>query len=145
MSDTPTRCPNRGWRALFGLTAMLIAAIVTSGCTKSDVSVVTGTVKVDGSPAKSGSIAFFPVDRKSTTAGAEIRDGEYTANVRLGTFKVEIRVPKVVGQKKLYDTPDSPIQPMLAESLPPRYNDKTELTLDVQPGKNRQDYELATK
>ena len=124
---------------------MLIAVILVAGCAKSNVGVVTGSITVDGMPAKSGSIAFFPVNRKSTTAGAEIVDGQYTASVPLGTFKVEIRVPKVVGQKKLYDTPDSPIQQILAESLPPKYNDKTELTLDVQPGKNQQDYELKTK
>ena len=96
-------------------------------------------------PAKAGSIAFFPVNRKSTTAGAEIVDGQYTASVPLGSFKVEIRVPKVVGHKKLYDTDDSPIQQILAESLPAKYNNKTELSLDVQPGKNQQDYQLATK
>jgi hypothetical protein len=124
---------------------MLIALLLVAGCAKSDVGVVTGSITVDGVSAKSGSIAFFPVNRKSTTAGAEIVDGQYTAGVPLGTFKVEIRVPKIVGQKKLYETPDSPIQQILAESLPARYNDKTELTLDVQPGNNQQDYELKTK
>jgi hypothetical protein len=124
---------------------MLIALLLVAGCAKSDVGVVTGSITVDGVPAKSGSIAFFPVNRKSTTAGAEIVDGQYTASVPLGTFKVEIRVSKIVGQKKLYETPDSPIQQILAESLPSKYNDKTELALDVQPGKNQQDYELKTK
>jgi hypothetical protein len=128
-----------------GRTTILIAAIVFSGCARSDVGVVTGSISVDGSPAKSGSIGFFPVNRKSTTAGAEIVGGKYTANVPLGKFQVEIRVPKVVGQKKLYDTPDSPVKQLLAESLPPRYNDQTELTLDVQPGANHQDYQLTTK
>jgi hypothetical protein len=34
---------------------------------------------------------------------------------------------------------------MLAESLPPRYNDESELTLEVKPGENRKDYNLTTK
>ena len=92
-----------------------------------------------------GSIAFFPVDGRSTTSGAEILDGQYTATVPLGASKVEIRVPKVTGQKKLYDTPDSPIKEMMTESLPTKYNDATELTLDVTRGEIRQDYELTTK
>jgi hypothetical protein len=120
-------------------------SLLVSGCTEPTTGVVTGTVTVDGTPAKEGSIAFFPLDRKSSTAGAAIMDGKYTATVPLGQAKVEIRVPKVVGQKKLYDTPDSPIKPLLAESLPAKYNDASELTLDVVPGENQKDYELATK
>jgi hypothetical protein len=131
----------KAWRPSAAL--FMVLAIV--GCAEPTTGVVTGTVTVDGTPAKEGSIAFFPVDRKSSTAGAAIADGKYTATVPLGQMKVEIRVPRVVGQKKLYDTPDSPLKPLMAESLPPKYNDASELTLDVQPGENQQDYELATK
>jgi len=125
--------------------ALIFAAILASGCSEPTTGVVTGVVTVDGAPAKSGSIAFFPVDGKSSTTGAEIIDGQYAANVSFGAHNVEIRVSKVVGQKKLYDTADSPIKPILAEALPPRYNDETELTLDVQPGETRKDFELTTK
>jgi hypothetical protein len=123
----------------------LFALVAVAGCAEPTTGVVTGTVTVDGSPAKEGSIAFFPVNRKSSTAGAAIIDGKYTATVPLGQAKVEIRVPKVVGQKKLYDTPDSPIKPLMDESLPAKYNDASELTLDVKPGENEQDYDLTTK
>jgi hypothetical protein len=64
---------------------------------------------------------------------------------RFGEAKVEIRVSKVVGQKKLYDTPDSPMKPLLAEVLPPKYNDQTTLTINVQRGENHQDFDLQTK
>ena len=64
------------------------------------------------------------------------------ANVSLRTVKD--RVPKVMGEKKLYNTPDSPKQKILAESLPAKYNDQTELKLDVQRGENRQDFSLTT-
>jgi hypothetical protein len=131
----------RAWR----LASLLFVVFLTAGCADPTTGVVTGTITVDGAPAKTGSIAFFPVNGKSSTAGAEIIDGKYTATVPLGAAKVEIRVSKVVGQKKLYDTPDSPIKPIMAESLPAKYNDATELSLDVRPGENRQDYDLATK
>jgi hypothetical protein len=127
-----------------GRIPVLLTALLISGCGKSNVGVVTGRISVDGTPAKSGSIAFFPVNRKSSTSGAEIVDGRYAAKVALGTATVEIRVPKVVGQKKLYDTRDSPIKQLMAESLPRKYNDETELKLDVLPGKNVQDYDLKT-
>jgi hypothetical protein len=33
---------------------------------------------------------------------------------------------------------------LLAEILPAKYNDQTELEFDVKPGKNKQDYQLTT-
>ena len=106
---------------------------------------VTGTITVDGVPAKIGSISFFPIDGKASTAGAAIKDGKYAAKVPVGKVKVEIRVSKIVGQKKLYDTPNSPVQPIMQEVLPPIYHDRTTLELDVQPGTNEKDYALKTK
>jgi hypothetical protein len=133
----------RGTRYINATCAFVILLLI--GCHESNVGIVTGTVTVDGSTAKSGSIAFFPVDGKSPTAGAEIRDGRYTAQVPLGASKIEIRVPKVVGQKKLYNTPDSPVMPLLEESLPAKFNNQTELKLNIHPGENRKDYRLTTQ
>jgi hypothetical protein len=126
------------------LATVAVAAILAAGCAKPNIGTVAGTVTVDGSPATRGSIAFFPANRKSPTAGSEIVDGRYSAEVALGTARVEIRVPKVLGEKKLYNTPDSPKQKILAESLPAKYNDQTELKVEVQPGENHQDFSLAT-
>ena len=117
-----------------------------AGCEdRSNLGVVTGTITVDGAPPKTGSIAFFPADGKASTAGGEIIDGKYSTRVAFGSSRVEIRVPKVVGQKKLYDTPDSPVKSVLAESLPARYNDQTTLTIDVERGENQKDFALSTK
>jgi hypothetical protein len=125
--------------------AYLAVVLLISGCAEPTTSVVTGMVTVDGAPAKTGSIAFFPTDGKSRTTGAAIVDGAYTAQVPFGTQKVEIRVSKEIGQKKLYDTPDSPMKPILAEVLPAKFNDATELTLEVQRGENHKDFALSTK
>ena len=129
----------RPWFFLFAL------VLVMPGCSDPTKGVVSGSILVDGEPAETGSIAFFPVDGKSTTAGAEIMEGKYTATVPVGRAKVEIRVSEVVGETKLYNTPDSPVQPITQEVLPPKYNDESELLLDVKPGKNEQNYELTTK
>jgi hypothetical protein len=148
MNEDRLQCSTQGqpWQSSWAVVgwAMVVIAILMVGCAKPNIGTVTGTITVDGSPAKSGSIAFFPVDRKSPTAGSEIVDGKYTAKVALGTAKVEVRVPKVTGEKKLYNTADSPKQKILAESLPAKFNDQTELKLNVQPGENHQDYSLAT-
>jgi hypothetical protein len=128
----------------FALDILAVAALAV-GCAEPTTGRVTGTVSIDGQPAKMGSIAFFPVDGQGATTGGEIIDGQYAADVSLGEMKVEIRVPKVVGHKKLYDTADSPVKPLMEETLPAKFNDATELRLKVEPGLNEQDYVLSTK
>jgi hypothetical protein len=105
---------------------------------------VAGTVTVDGQPA-TGAISFMPVDGKAPSTGGSIEAGRFAVEVPFGTSKVAIRVPKVVGQRKLYDTPNSPVQPVMDESLPAKYNDATELTIEVKPGDNPQNFDLKTK
>lgn len=123
------------------------AALVTLlvGCGDANVGVVAGRVLVDGAPAGSGSIAFFPLDGKSPTAGGAIEQGAFEVQVAPGKSRVEIRVSKVVGEKKIYDTPNSPVQQVLAEVLPPKYNDESELEIEVAAGRNERDFELSTK
>lgn len=126
------------------LPATLLLLIGVGGCNDPNFGLVSGAVTIDGEPAKDGSIAFFPLDGKASTAGGVIADGNYSAKVPVGTLRVEIRVAKVVGEKKLYDAPNSPIQPLLAELLPARYNDASELQIEVAAGSNEHDFELTT-
>jgi hypothetical protein len=114
------------------------------GCGKTDSKrgEVKGSVLVNGKAAESGAISFTPVDGKSPTSGGKIVAGEYSVQVPFGISKVSIRVPVVVGERKLYNTPDSPVQPLMKESLPPEFNDHTKLTLDVKPGVNEQVFDL---
>jgi hypothetical protein len=127
------------------IAALFVVLLMLSGCSEPTVGTVSGTVTVDGAPAKSGSITFFPMDGKSSTSGAEIVDGQYTTTLAPGTARVEIHVPKVIGQRKAYDTPDSPMMEIVGEALPAKYNEASELTLDVKLGENQQDYNLTTK
>jgi hypothetical protein len=107
--------------------------------------IVTGSVTVDGELAKVGAISFFAVDGRAPTAGASIVNGKFTAQVNPGVCMVQIRVSKVVGKKKLYDTPDSPVREVWAEVLPPKYNDNTKVKFEVKLGENKQDFDLKTK
>lgn len=122
-----------------------IPATVGCGQADSNQGIVKGTITIDGKPAAEGAIAFTPVSGLAPTAGGTIVDGKYTAEVPLGKSRVAINVPKVVGQRKLYDSPDSPVQPVLEETLPAKYNDRSELTIDVGPGTNSGDFDLQTK
>ena len=130
-------------RNLFALAAAVL--VLASGCSDSNEATVSGAITVDGTPPKEGSIGFIPADGQSRTAGGQIADGKYEARVPIGKMLVQVRVPKVVGQRKLYNTPDSPTQPILEEVLPAKYNSQTELELTVKPGENQQDYQLKSK
>jgi hypothetical protein len=131
-------------RSLGRVASFSIALIVLlAGCSDNRTAEVTGMVTVDGKPVEKGSISFIPEDGNGVTGGGEIKNGKYTATkVSPGTAKVQIRVPIVVGKKKLYDTPDSPSRDLFEESLPKRFNDKTDLRYDVHPGRNEKNWEL---
>lgn len=125
---------------------MVWAVLAVAGCGGGDgMAEVSGTVTVDGQPAKVGAITFIPIDGVGQTAGAQIVDGAYTARVAPGTCKVEVRVSKVVGERKMYDATDAPVKQILTESLPPKYNDMSELSLEVKPGVNEKNYDLESQ
>lgn len=123
----------------------LISLLGSLGCEDPDVGIISGTVTVDGTAVEMGSIAFFPRDGKAFTAGSAIDNGAYFSRVPLGELRVEIRVPRQVGEQRLYDVPDSPIQPILRESLPARYNNRSELRITVEPGRSEHDFELSSE
>lgn len=119
---------------------------ILAGCSGGSTAEVTGTITVDGQPAEKGSISFIPSDGKSHTSGGQIENGKYAAtNVPLGEMQVQIRIPKVTGKKKVYETGDSPYRDTFSESLPKKYNDQTELRFEVKPGKNEKNWELTTQ
>jgi hypothetical protein len=121
--------------------AAILVGLALAGCGGNEAR-VSGTVKVDGKPIANGMITFMPVDGKTATAGGKIKDGHYSVKVPVGAMKVSISEPKFVRKKKLYDTPNSPEQDVTEESLPARYNENTELTFDVRPGRNEKDFDL---
>jgi hypothetical protein len=133
-------------RSLSFLTLLSLSAIA-SGCSKQNPNrgQVTGTVEVDGQPAANGSISFTPIDGNTAGTGGPIVDGRYVVDANIGPSKVAINIPKIVGERKLYDTPDSPKRPITEEALPPQYNEQTTLTHDVQPGPNEKNFSLKTK
>lgn len=125
--------------------ALLIASAFAAGCSgASATGDVTGTVTVDErTPPPGSSITFIPEDGKAPTAGCLIENGKYAARVPVGTAKVEIRVPRVLG--KLQAAGPGAEGDEVKESLPPKYNDETELRLDIKPGKNEKDWDLKSK
>lgn len=129
------------------LAAALIISVlaVAGGCSRGPaVGTIAGDVTLDGHPLAKGHLEFTPADGQSQTAGAIIENGKFTATVPVTKMLVRIRSPKVVGKRLSYG-PGSPLEDEVAEALPAKYNEKSELTLDVQKGKQEVRYDLKSK
>lgn len=119
----------------------VIVAVV--GCSApADIGTVQGNVTLDGRPLEAGIVRFVPVDGQSPTADASVTDGQFAATVPVGEKRVEISAPKVTGQQKMYNTPDSPTVDIVKELLPARYNVNSELTLTVRDGSQEAVFDL---
>ena len=123
---------------------LFVACCVPLGGCSGDANhgTVSGTVTLDGQPLKSGIIRFVPADGRTASADAQVIDGKFSAKMPIGQKNVAISAPKVVGKRKMYDTPDSPTVDKVEELLPAQYNSASKLTLGVKPGDQTQDYEL---
>jgi hypothetical protein len=133
------------WRTSVMLLVLSMAPCL-GGCTdKPAQSTVKGTITLDGQPLANGLIHFVAADGGAQTAEAAIADGQYEAVVPPGEKRVEIRAPKITGQRKMYDTPDSPSVDIVTELLPPRYNVDSTLKMTVADGEQEKSFELTVK
>jgi hypothetical protein len=103
---------------------------------------VSGTVTLDGEPLAKGVIQFVPADGRTASAQAIIEDGKFSAKVPIGEKRISISASKVVGKRKMYDTPDSPMVDKVEELLPAQYNSASKLTLNVTAGTQEPTYDL---
>jgi hypothetical protein len=127
-------------------TLLLAALFAAAGCgDDGKTALVSGTVEIDGEPLESGTMTFVPIDGHTPTAGGTIKHGRYAVRVPITTMKVSISAPRVVSMKRLYDTPNSPERPITEEALPARFNEATELTIEVKPGSNVRDFPLTSQ
>jgi hypothetical protein len=128
----------RTWSVL--ASATLFAAI---GCANSTS--VSGTITLDGEPLKQGSITFIPADGTSQTASSLIKDGKFEAKVPFGKHRIDIRSPKVIGKKPMYDTPDSPMVDEVEERVPSQYNTEGKEFRDVDSQTTQLDFDIKSK
>ncbi|HEX4413715.1 MAG TPA: hypothetical protein VH107_08805 [Lacipirellulaceae bacterium] len=121
-------------RLLSFTSSFLLLGLLTGCSADTKHGAVTGTVSLDGQPIKSGNIRFDPADGRTATADATITDGKFSATVPPGEKRVSITAPRVVGKKKVYETPNSPTVDLTEEMLPKRYNAQSELKATVKLG-----------
>jgi hypothetical protein len=130
------------------------ALAILAGCGDANLpGEVSGRVTVDGqAPATGSSINFVPLGESTAGTGGGMlsADGSYTTRLAPGKYKVEIRVPRPVGGAVRPASGPGSEGPgagggFIEESLPAKYNDQSELTLDVQAGSNQKDWEVSAR
>jgi hypothetical protein len=126
------------------LASIFIIVCSLAGCSHDDGKhgTVSGMVTLDGQPLPAGSIHFTPADGHTSPAEGAIADGNYSVVTGVGESRVSISSSKVVGKRKMYNTPDSPTVDNVIELLPAQYNTQSTLTLKVVPGSQQQPYDL---
>lgn len=127
---------------VMGLGASCVGLV---GC-GNGLAVVEGSVTLDGAPVNRGMISLEASDGKGTSSGSNVENGKFRiADVQPGPKTVRISAVKVVGKEKAYETPDSPEIEITEELLPKKYNEATELKLDVSAPKTTHDFKLDAK
>ena len=130
---------------------LLLNLVVLFGCggqTGPERVVLTGTVTYQGEPIPKGSIRFIPTgETKGPNSGSNIQDGTYEAKARggvvLGTHRVEIRATRPTGESKPKATQHLNEFPEPTEQyLPAKYNDESELTLEVTASERTHNFNL---
>jgi hypothetical protein len=133
-------------RSLIPFVIPAVVALSAAGCSQeTSHGTITGTVTLDGAPLPKGLIRFIPEDGQSPTADAPIEGGGFEARVPVGSKRITISAPKIVGKRKMYETPDSPMVDVIEELLPEEYNVRSTLTLNVVPGGQLKDFPLKSK
>jgi hypothetical protein len=123
----------------------LVAAATAPGCGPRDPRLtIRGRVLLDGKPVSNGQVIFIPVDSTVAAAGAALHDGEFTIVVLQGPHRVKVEAS---AEERRTTAPDEP--PEFAVTyrsiIPPRYNEKSTLSFDVQSAKDKPLFELTSE
>lgn len=120
---------------------LALLALFVAGCGRSDGRYpVTGSVTFGGQPVESGEIIFRATDGAKASDAGKIVDGRYTLRASEGKKRVEITAMREV--KTVQAASGEP--PVSFQSfIPAKYNQKSELTVEVTAGgPNTHDFQL---
>ena len=122
-------------------------AITLAGCGKQDDRFeIHGKVSFESQPIAEGKILFMPVDESRSQAIAKIVDGEYTTaspgGVFAGDYKVQVFGYKGTGKMQDLGELYGGEQEQQVQFVPTKYNQATELTLNITTEQKEYDFDL---
>lgn len=124
------------------LALILVACVlISAGCSGDGKYPVNGTVTWNGEPIpadQNGHVTFLPVDPSETPdAGPIGPDGTFSFRSAPGEKKVEILISRPVG--KVVESMGMAAQ---EQYIPARYNEETELVVEIVAGANDLQFDL---
>ncbi len=133
-------------RILPYLTVALLAVFIV-GCGAKPME-VTGKITFKGQPVKSGSITFEPIDKKGSSLGGVIENGEYSVVDKKSNDggKKYVRITCIYSTgRKVPTGPPEPPGTMVDETKMIEFGQKNELTCELQPGSlNEENFDLTS-
>jgi hypothetical protein len=123
----------------------LVAAATATGCSPQDPRVtIEGQVMLDGKPLSEGQVIFRPEDKALRAEGAAVENSGFKIRVHKGPHRVEINAQV---EEKRNAGPNAPPEAGIVSRsiIPPRYNEKSTLTFDVQSAKDKPVFELTSE
>ncbi|QDU78261.1 hypothetical protein Pan97_53460 [Bremerella volcania] len=138
------------YRQPIGFLMLVALATTCVGCFQSkpadqpDLGEVSGKVTLDGSPLADATVSFQSVELGRMASGKTDAQGHYEL-ILLNDIK-----GAVVGENKVLITTAQPGDDAVPgsakpETLPKKYNDKSELTAEVKEGTNEFNFDLQSK
>jgi hypothetical protein len=122
-------------RKLF-MAGLLLSMALLTGCGEGGPKTypVAGTVTFESKPIAEGDILFVPEDSTQAPDGARIENGKYEARVKPGKHRVQIKAMREGAGEAEKGAMGELIKPK-EQYLPPKFNEATELTVEVPGGK----------
>ena len=133
-----------GRLVFFVFVAASFSCLAPTGCGPRDPRVtIQGTVSLDGKPVSTGQVIFISTDSKLAAAGSALKDGQFTVVVHKGRHQVKV---EAYAEERRTPAPNEPPEATVTyrSIIPPRYNEKSTLTFDVQSAKDRPAFDLTS-
>ncbi len=120
------------------LTVAIFAVSFFAGCPSDGPQMypVSGKVTCNGKPLTEGYVLF---SGSGPTANCPIKDGEYSGETTAGKKKVEIYSSWETGETQEVPDQDNPgetITEKVIETIPDKFNEKSELSVEIKEGDN---------
>ena len=119
--------------AMVGRAGLAALPQQTSARDESNKTTISGTVTMDGKPLAEATIVFVPEENRPAGAMTD-EHGRYELNLRRADWIADVNRVRITTLRDPFHESDGTLIPARPETVPARYNSRTQLTVDVVPG-----------
>lgn len=131
---------------LIVMAGLLMGMTAVAGCNRGDpkFASVHGVIRLDGEPL-AGAVVEFDPENGSPSYGITDPYGRYTLrfNHQQTGALIGRHTVRITTRRTTVDSDGRTV--ILPEKIPPQYNWRSSLTVEVRPGSNRYDFDLKTR